>query len=149
MRNFVKPVATRPGIMYGNCKVRKQQVDGCPPFQSILSALKTPTYNLAKFLATMLNPLTKSEYTVKNSFLFAEEISEQDPTLYMCSLDVDPLFANIPLDETLMIFASISSLEKLILLNGLQSQNLNSYYVWLQRSLILYLTVYFTNRLTV
>ena len=50
MCKFVKPVGTRPGIMYGNCKVHKQQVDGCPPLRPILSALKTPTYNLAKFL---------------------------------------------------------------------------------------------------
>ena len=32
MCKFVKPVGTRPGIMYGNCKVHKQQVDGCPYF---------------------------------------------------------------------------------------------------------------------
>ena len=32
MHKFVKPVGTRPGIMYGNCKVHKQQVDGSPPF---------------------------------------------------------------------------------------------------------------------
>ena len=36
MRKLVKPVGTRPGIMYGNCKVHKQQVDGCPPFRPIL-----------------------------------------------------------------------------------------------------------------
>ena len=41
----------------------------------------------------------------------------------------------------LLIFASISSLKTLILLKVLQSQNLNSYYVWLKRSLTLYLTV--------
>ena len=35
MRKFFKPVGTRPGIMYGNCKVHKQQVDGCPPFRPI------------------------------------------------------------------------------------------------------------------
>ena len=28
MRKLVKPVRTRPGIMYGNCKVHKEQVDG-------------------------------------------------------------------------------------------------------------------------
>ena len=28
MRKFVKPVGTRPDIMYGNCKVHKQQVFG-------------------------------------------------------------------------------------------------------------------------
>ena len=108
MRKFVKPVRTRPGVMYGNCKVHKQQVDGYPPtphppFRPILSALQTPTYNLAKFLVPILNPLTKNEYTVKDSFQFAEEICEQDPTLTMSSLDVDSLFTNIPIDETIDI----------------------------------------------
>ena len=65
--------------------------------------LQTPTYNLAKFLVPILNPLTKSEYTVKDSFQFAEEICEQDPTFCMGSLDVDSLFTNIPLDETIDI----------------------------------------------
>ena len=63
---FVKPVETSPGIMYGNCKVHKQ-VDGCPPFQPILSALQTPSYNLAKILVPILNPLTKNESTVNDS----------------------------------------------------------------------------------
>ena len=48
----VKPVRTRPGTIYGLCKVHKQ------------SALKTTTYNLAKFLVPKLNPLTKIKYTV-------------------------------------------------------------------------------------
>ena len=103
MRKFVKPVGTRPGIMYGNCKVHKKQVDGSSPFRPILSALQTPTYNLAKFLVPILNPLTKNEYAVKDSFQFAEEICEQDLTLTMGSLDVDSLFTNIPLDETIDI----------------------------------------------
>ena len=103
MCKFVKLVATRPGILYGNCKVYKQQVDGCPPFRRILSALQTPTYNLAKFLVVISNPLTKNEYTVKDSFQFAKQIYEQDPTLSMGNLDVDPLFTNIQLDETIDI----------------------------------------------
>ena len=28
MRTFVKPGGTRPGIIYGNCKVHKREVDG-------------------------------------------------------------------------------------------------------------------------
>ena len=103
MCKFVKPVGTRPGIMYGNFKVHKQQVDGCPPFWPILSALQTPTYNLAQFIVLILNPLTKYEYTVKDSFQFAEEICEQDPTLSMDSLHPDSLFNNIHLDETIDI----------------------------------------------
>ena len=89
--------------MYGNWKVHKQQVDGYPSFRLIFSALQTPTYNLAKFLVPILNPLTKNEYTIKDSFQFAEEICEQDPTLSVGSLDVDSLFTNIPLDETIDI----------------------------------------------
>ena len=150
MRKFVKPVGTRPSIiMYGNCKVHKQQVDGCPTFRSILSALQTPTYNLAKFLVPILNPLTKNEYTVKDSFQFAGEIYEQDPTLSMGSLDVDSLFTNIPLDETIgicvnQLFENTDTVEDFT-----KSELKNSYYLWLQSSLILYLTVYFTNRLIV
>ena len=48
-------------------------------------------------------PLTQNEYTVTDSFHFAEEICKQDPNLYMASLDVDSLFTNIPLDETINI----------------------------------------------
>ena len=73
MRKSVKPVGTRPGTMYGLCKVNKQEVDGCPPFRPILSALQTPTYHLAKLLVPILDTLTKNEYTVKDSFHFAEE----------------------------------------------------------------------------
>ena len=103
MRKSVKPVRTRPGIMHKNFKVHEQQVYGCPLFRPILSGLQTSACNLAKFLVPILNPLTKNEYTVKDSFQFAEEICEQDPTLSMGSLDVDSLFANMPLDETIDI----------------------------------------------
>ena len=65
-----------------------------------MSALQTPTYNLAKFLVSILNPLTKNEYSVRDSFQFAEEICEEDPTLSIGSLGVDSLFSNILFDET-------------------------------------------------
>ena len=69
-----RPVAPRSGIMYGLCKVHKDIIDNCPPFQTILSAIKTPTYKLTNFLAPILNFLTSNEYTVKGSFAYAEEI---------------------------------------------------------------------------
>ena len=84
-------------------QVHKQQVDRCPPFRPILSASQTPTYNLAKILVPILNPLTKTEYTVKDSFQLAEEICEQDRTLSMGSFDVDSLFTKIFLKETIDI----------------------------------------------
>ena len=89
--------------MYGLCKVHKQEVDSCPPFRPILSALQTPTYGLVKFLVPILDSLTKNEYTVKDPFHFAEEICEQDPSLSIGSLDKDSLFSNIHLHKTIDI----------------------------------------------
>ena len=88
-----------------------------PPIQApILSVLHTPTYNLAKLLVPILDTLTKNEYTVKDSFPFAEEICERDPSLSMGGLDVDSLFTNIPLDETIdicinQLFANADTVE--------------------------------------
>ena len=55
------------------------------------------------FLAPILSCLTINEFIVKDSFLFAKEIVEQDSNVYMGSLDVDSLFTNIPLEETINI----------------------------------------------
>ena len=49
----------------------------------------------------MLEPLTHNEFTIKDSFNFAKEISTHDSSLYMASLDVESLFTNIPLNETI------------------------------------------------
>ena len=64
--------------MYELFKVHKVIVDNCPAFRPTLSAINTPTYKLAKFLVPILKSLTSNEYTVKDSFAFAEEIVEQD-----------------------------------------------------------------------
>ena len=101
-RKRLKPVGTRQGIMYVSRKVHKASVGNCPPFRPILPALNTPTYKLAKFLVPILKPLTTNEFTVKDSFHFAEEIVDQQ-YIFMGSLDVDSLFTNIPLEETIEI----------------------------------------------
>ena len=89
--------------MYGLAKVHKQLVNICPPFRPILSAIGTPTYNIAKFLVPILKPLTTNDYTLKDTFEFSRDILNQNPNLFMASLDVDSLFTNIPLDETINI----------------------------------------------
>ena len=84
-QRHLKPVGTRPGIMYGSFKVHKKSVDGCPPLRPILSALQTPIHNLAKYLVPILEPLTTNKYTVKDSFNFATEIVEQDSSNFIGS----------------------------------------------------------------
>ena len=83
-------MGTRPGIMHGNCKVHKQQVDGCPPFRPILSALQTPTYNLAKFLVPILNPLIKSETQLKTHFNLLKRYVSKTPHYWRYCTFVPP-----------------------------------------------------------
>ena len=46
------------GDLYGVCKTHKKVLDKCPPFRPILSAIKSPSYNLAKFLVLTLGPFS-------------------------------------------------------------------------------------------
>ena len=99
----LKPRGSRFGILYGLCKIHRSLINNCPPFRAILSAIKTPSYNIAKYLVPILEPITTNKSTIKNSFEFAKEVIEQDSALYMASLDVKSLFTNIPLEETINI----------------------------------------------
>ena len=87
--------SSRPGIMYGLAKVHKTVTDCLTSFRPILSAIGTPTYKLAKFLVPILEPLTTNEYTIKDSFTFAEEPQSFDSKLVMASFDTVSLFTNI------------------------------------------------------
>ena len=80
----IKPVGSRPGVLYGLGKIHKETRNGIP---SILSATGTPTYKLAKFSLKFLTPSTANEFTVIDSFHFAEEIYQQDSNLHMATLD--------------------------------------------------------------
>ena len=95
------PVGPRPGILHGNPEVRKPVNVNMPKFRPILPATNTPGYNYAKFLTPILESLTHNEFTVKDSFSFAKEITNCDSSLFMAIVDVKSLFTNIPLKETL------------------------------------------------
>ena len=102
---FMKPCGSKPGVMYGLCKVHKGITpnDSVPPFRPILSAIGTCSYNLAKFFVPLLKQYTINEYIVKDSSSFCKEIVNQDPQLFMATFDNQSLFTNIPLDETIDI----------------------------------------------
>ena len=65
---------------------------------------------------TILEPLTHNKFTIKDSFSFAKDITTYDNSLYMASLDVESLFTNIPLNET--INNCVSDLHNKNLYNG-------------------------------
>ena len=91
--------------MYGLCKVHKynSSTNDIPPFRPILSTIGTATYNLAKFFVPILKEFTVNEYTVSDSFSFCNEIKDQNSSLFKALLDIQSLFNNIPLDETINI----------------------------------------------
>ena len=68
-----------------------------------MSAIKTPSYNIAKHLVPLLELITTNKFTIKNSFAFAKEVIEQDSGLFMASLDVESLFTNTRLEENINI----------------------------------------------
>ena len=77
----IKAVGSRPGILYGLCKVHKVITDVFPTCKPILSATATCNCKLAKFLAPKLSLITFDEFTVKDSFVFSEGLVYQDSKL--------------------------------------------------------------------
>ena len=110
-----------------------------------MSVLNTPTYKLGKFLVPILKPLTTNESTVKDSFHFPEEIVDQQHDLFMGSLDVDSLFTNIPLEETIEICTNKLFTESETA-EDLSKLTLNNFCLWLLRIHILFLMEHFINK---
>ena len=87
--------------MYGSSKIHKLLVNGFPKLRPILSALNPGTYKWTKFFVPLLRHLTSNQFTLKDSFKFAKTICEQNAAVFMVSLDVDSLFTNVRLEETI------------------------------------------------
>ena len=67
-------------------------------------------------MISVLEHLSHSEFTVKDSFSFAREITKYDSSYFMASLGVESLFTNIPLKEAKYNF--LSDLHNKNLYNG-------------------------------
>ena len=128
-----------PGILYGLPKVHKLLV----PLRPIFSACGTPTYKLAKYLVSILAPLTVNDYTVKNSFQFVDDIRklEAKEDMYMVTFDIESLFTNIPVKETIDICidslfrscTTVAGITKNFFRQMLEISVLNSYFIFDQK----------------
>ena len=112
--------AASPGIMYGLPKIHKKDA----PIRPILSACNMHNFNLAKFLVDPLSLLSTNQYTVKNSFEFVKEITslKNSNKLFMCSFDVENLFTNVPLQETIDICIDTLFYDDTVLIKGFNKQ---------------------------
>lgn len=114
------PSSSRPGLYFGLAKVHKlkdssRNVDELP-LRPVISNIGTATYELSKYLADLLKPLTKSQYSVESTKDFVERIRnkniQQDYDLI--SFDVVSLFTSVPLDYTIGLILDKIYIEKRI-----------------------------------
>jgi len=117
-RHNLSPDGPSPARLYGLPKIHKPPVDGLPKYRPIISQIGSPTYKIAKYLLSFIQPYTTNEYTVRDTFHFVSMLDGKDHRLIMASLDVESLFTNIPLDETIDIVTK-KVFDKKLKVNGL------------------------------
>ena len=93
---------------YWTAKLNKVPNNGAVehlPLRPIISNIGTATYDLAKYLAQLLKPLSELQYTIKNSKTFTKRLKKiRIPRKYkMVSFNLVSLFTKVPLDETIEI----------------------------------------------
>ena len=102
------PTGSAPARFYGTGKIHKLKNDRAVdelPIRPIISNINTASYQLEKYLAKLLSPLSTSEYTVKSTSNFITHIKGQNiPNHFkLISFDVTSLFTDVPLDFTIDI----------------------------------------------
>ena len=96
----LNPCHTRLPYFYRLPKIHKEQV----PLRPIVRTIGSPTYALAKHLATILSPIVgQTPSHIRNSKHFVELMKDQriSDSDIMISFDVSSLFTNVPILETL------------------------------------------------
>ena len=98
------PTVSAPGKFYGTAKKHKMPINGTIkkdlPLRSIVSNIGTASYHLAKHLAKILSPLSKSEYPVDSTTDFIKCVRKMKILAQhkVISFDVKVLFTNVSLD---------------------------------------------------
>ena len=102
------PTGSCAGKFYGTAKIHKLPPDGNIsnlPLIPIIPNIGTASYQLAKYLAQLLSPLTRSRYTVNSTKDLTVKIKNEKvlQNCNMVSFDVKSLFTSVPLEYTIDI----------------------------------------------
>ena len=93
-----------PGIMYGLPKTHKPNI----PMKPVVSSIGTSFYKLAKFLIPEISQYATNEYTLHNSYDFFDNIRHMNlKNKYIVSMDIECLYTNIPVRETIDILTNL------------------------------------------
>ena len=77
----IKPRGPVLGCLYGLCKARKNLLDRCPPFRSILSAIKTLLQSRKNF-SYLIKPIAKNKFRVKKLNSLRKYVNKPQNTLW-------------------------------------------------------------------
>ena len=99
------PSGSSPAKIYGSPKMHKLlDSNSLPNFCPIVSSIGTYNYNLSKYLCELLSPSLPNEFCTKGMVTFVEELKEVSINdKFLVSFDVNSLFTNIPLKETIKL----------------------------------------------
>ena len=105
----MRPVCNRPGRLYASVKTHKfhnineinlDQVK----FRPIIDQTGTYTYNALQVISNYFKPLCINEFSIKDTLQFPQVLKDLPPLKEdekYVSYDVESLFTNIPLKETI------------------------------------------------
>ena len=96
----------QPGYLYGNPKIHKNSTD--PPLRPIISQIGTPTYEIAKLLNNMLSKYIPTGYMIQSTDELMNILKTTTARGTLASLDVENLFTNVPVKETIDIIINNS-----------------------------------------
>jgi hypothetical protein len=104
---LLRPTHAHFARAHGLPKTHKQ-FDTLPKFRPIIDTTNTPHYNVGKFIAGLLNPITLNQFSLRDSFDAVEAIKSIPKDLFFqgykfVSFDVESLFTNVPLRRTINI----------------------------------------------
>ena len=88
-----------PGYCYGTVKTHKQG----NPLRPIIAQMTTPTYWTAKELNKIITPFIMNPYSLTSNLEFVDILRSTTPGRTIASLDVENLFTNVPVEETIGI----------------------------------------------
>ena len=114
------PSSSRPGLYFGLAKVHKLKDDrgnlADLPLRPVVSNIGTATYETSKYLARLLQPLAKSEYTIESTKDFISKLQGKKipKNFELVSFDVVSLFTKVPLDFTIRIILDKVYKDKII-----------------------------------
>ena len=89
----------KPGYLHGTVKIQTLY----HPLHPITSQIPTPIYELTKTIKQLISLYLPSKYNIKSKHGLIQVLHTMKPYYILASLDVENLFTNVPLNETIDI----------------------------------------------